>query len=77
MKKQYIGEKQIKQSIMTEEKTPSGIEILKIVFEDDTEEYFSKLMYEAIVSNEKTPNSTYTSGCSICAIVITNSIGPK
>ena len=52
-KNKYVGEKQVKQAVMTEEKTPTGIEIVKIEFEDGTAEHFSKLMYEKIVSDEK------------------------
>ena len=47
----YIGHKQIK---TTKEggKTPNGIEVVEVFYEDNTKEFLSKLMYDKIVSEE-------------------------
>lgn len=48
----FIGEKQVKSVETTDEKTPGGTEILKVEYEDGTREFFSKLMYDQIVTEE-------------------------
>lgn len=48
----FIGDKVIKEKIDTEEKTPGGIKIVLVEFEDGTKEMFSELMYDKIVSEE-------------------------
>lgn len=45
----YIGQKKIKEHKITE-KTSSGIEVVEVQYEDETKERFSKLMFDAIVS---------------------------
>jgi hypothetical protein len=48
----YIGQKKIKETIVTDEKTPGGGDIIAITYEDGLTETFSKLMYNEIVSEE-------------------------
>lgn len=49
---QFIGDKKIKQTKDTNEKTPGGVEILQVEYEDGLSERFSKLMYDQVVSEE-------------------------
>lgn len=53
MEEKFIGEKQIKFVSETGEKTPTGTDIVRVEYQDDTIEHFSKLMFEKIVSEEK------------------------
>jgi len=52
MKKQYIGKKQVSSVEETLEKTPGGIEIVKVSYYDGTKEHLSKLMFDKTISNE-------------------------
>jgi hypothetical protein len=51
MKKKYIGLKPIKE-VKDGGKTPNGVEVVEVFYEDNTREVFSKLMYDKIVSEE-------------------------
>ena len=53
MTKQYIGKKKITLAKETEEKTEGGIVIMEVVFEDETTEHFSKLMFDEIISENR------------------------
>jgi hypothetical protein len=50
--KQFIGGKRIKLIEDTLEKTQGGYEIVKVTFEDNTIEHFSKVMFNKIVSDK-------------------------
>lgn len=52
METRFIGEKKIKQAITTEEKTPGGVNLIEVEFEDGTIELFSELMYKNTTSEE-------------------------
>jgi len=52
MSDKYIGSKKIKETVETEEKTPSGFNLIEVEFEDGTKEWFSPLMFNKIVSEE-------------------------
>ena len=49
-KEKYIGEKQIKE--VSEDKTPSGVDLMSIEYMDGTKEIVSSLMIGKIVSDE-------------------------
>jgi hypothetical protein len=49
----YIGDKKIKESKETEEKTISGNPIVEVTFEDKSVQHFSKMMFDKIASKEK------------------------
>ena len=57
MSKKYIGKKQIKENVETSDKTPAGNSIYKIVYVDDTVEYFSHPMLDKIISDERCDES--------------------
>jgi len=46
----FIGQKQIKETKTLEEKTPSGGEIVEVLYEDESKETFSKMMFDEIKS---------------------------
>lgn len=48
----YIGIKQVKEAIETGEKTPSGVPLLKVLYEDGSFEVLSKIMYDEIAADE-------------------------
>lgn len=48
----FIGPKKIKTTEMTDEKTISGNDIIMVVYEDGSEEHFSKMMYDRIVTKK-------------------------
>lgn len=48
----FIGEKTIKETKNTGEKTAGGIDIIEVEFEDGTKEIFSNLLHEKIISEE-------------------------
>lgn len=52
MPEQFIGEKKIKSSGKTKEKTPGGVTIMRVEFEDGVVEHFSDLMFGQVVSDE-------------------------
>jgi hypothetical protein len=49
---QYIGEKEVKSVVATEEKTPGGVPIMKVTYADDVTEHFSQYMYDAVLTEE-------------------------
>lgn len=51
-KNRFIGEKRLVAIVILEEKTIGGTELVRVEYEDGIREVFSKLMYEAIVSDE-------------------------
>lgn len=53
MQKQFIGGKKILEVKPTEQKTPGGAEILEVLFEDETSQFFSKLMLDNIITENK------------------------
>ncbi len=53
----YIGKKKIKEVKTTEEKTPGGLEIIAVTYEDLTTEYLSKIMYDKVVTDEQIDDS--------------------
>lgn len=53
MKKEFIGKKLIKSVETTTDKTPGGMEILKVTFQDDTVEQFSKVMFDKVIASER------------------------
>ncbi len=50
--RKFIGDKRIKTVVGTEEKTPGGISLVKVLYEDESIEYFSFLMFKKIVSDK-------------------------
>lgn len=48
----FLGAKQVSEAEATDERTPGGTRILKVSFEDGTEEHISELMYEVSVTGE-------------------------
>jgi len=51
-KPNYIGQKKVKFSKNSGERTAGGVEIVKVQYEDGTEEHFSKLMFDKIVDTK-------------------------
>jgi hypothetical protein len=51
--KKYIGKLQIKETLDTLDKTPVGSDIVKVVYLDESVEFFSRPMYDKIVSEVK------------------------
>jgi|6_EtaG_2_1085325.scaffolds.fasta_scaffold32914_2 hypothetical protein len=49
---QYIEDKQIRTVIQLDEKTPSKADMVKVIFEDDTDEAMPKLRFELLVTEE-------------------------
>ena len=52
MKGKYIGQRKIRESTKTEEKTPGGNDIYLIEFADGEKEWFSELMLKNIISDK-------------------------
>ena len=52
-KGQFIGPKKLESAHYTGEKTSSGVEIVKVNYEDESIEYLSSLMFEETISKEK------------------------
>lgn len=52
MKPQFIGGKKIKISKELEEKTQGGTPVIKVLYEDGTEEHFSKLAFDLVVDTK-------------------------
>ena len=52
-KGQFIGPKKLESAKYTGEKTSSGVEIVKVTYEDESIEYLSSLMFEETVSKDK------------------------
>jgi hypothetical protein len=50
--KQYIGSKKVRLIEDTGEKTPGGTEIVKVTYDDNTAEHFSKLMFDKVVDTK-------------------------
>jgi len=50
---QWIGEKKVKLVEGTAEKTPGGLCIVKVTYEDETVEHFSDVMFDKVVSEER------------------------
>lgn len=48
----FIGEKEVKLSEKTEDTTPGGVPIIKVMYADGNVEMFSELMFEKIVTEE-------------------------
>ena len=52
-KGQFIGPKKLESAKYTGEKTSSGVEIVKVNYEDESIEYLSSLMFEETISKDK------------------------
>ena len=52
-KGQFIGPKSIASANYTGDKTSSGVELVKVNYEDESIEYLSSLMFEETISKEK------------------------
>jgi hypothetical protein len=52
MADQFIGGKKIKDHKVTKEKTPGDMEIVCVNYDDGSMEYFSKVMFDNIVTTE-------------------------
>lgn len=50
----FIGDKEIKSTEITPDKTPGGIDIVKVNYVSGKVEFFSKIMYDKIVKEKKT-----------------------
>jgi len=50
MKRKFIGPKKVKSIKETGEKTPGGLDILEVQFEDFSTEHFSKPMFDNVAS---------------------------
>lgn len=53
MSKQYIGKKKVREIKETTEKTPGGIDIKQVFFEDESVEYISSIMLDKIVTDQQ------------------------
>lgn len=54
----YIGDKKIKETRETKEKTPGGFDILEVEYENGDVEWFSKLLYDRIITEQSCDAST-------------------
>lgn len=50
---QYIGNKPIKETKTSEEKTPAGSELIEVEYADGSKEILTKMMYDEIVSDKE------------------------
>lgn len=50
----FVGDKKILFAELTDETTPAGTKLVKVVFADDSVEHFSELMFNHIVTDEQT-----------------------
>lgn len=50
----FIGEKKVKSVVFTDQKTPGGIQLVEVEFENGDKELFSVLMFGEIVTDEAT-----------------------
>ena len=53
MSKQFIGSKRIKEIRTVSDKTPSGVEVNEVEFENGEVEWFSSLMLKQIITDQK------------------------
>lgn len=54
---QYIADKQVMTVLILDQKTPAGLEMVEVIFTDETKETMPKKRFEMVVSEDKTDAS--------------------